>query len=137
MSGDPALKHVAKYLAMVCLTSGLGCTALSPETPEEIVGARALEQADALKRGDHAVALTYMTPTYQSSPRAGDYQRNRAGAGSWQKIELKWVKCDLNYTICDVRLLIYALRPPAMNVPIPIALDDRWIKVGRDWYQYE
>lgn len=122
---------------MVCLISGLGCAALSPKTPEEIVGDRALEQAEALRRGDHDAALAYMTPTYQSSPRAADYQRNRAGTGAWQKVDLKWVKCDQDSTVCDVRLIIYMLRPPAMNAPIPIPLDDRWIKVGRDWYQYE
>ena len=121
----------------VCITLILGCAPFSAKAPEDVVGSRAVEQAKALMRGEYDLALTYMTPTYQASPRAADYQRNRAGSGGWQGVDLKWVKCDQEYTICDVRLLISILRPPAVTVPIPIALDDKWIKVGRQWYQYD
>lgn len=131
------MNHLLKSLPMVYLALGLGCGTLTPQTPEEIVGDRALEQAEALRRGDYDAALAYMTPAYQSSPRAADYQRNRAGTGGWQKVDLQWVKCDLDYAFCDVRLIISMLRPPAMSFPIPIPLDDRWIKVGRNWYQYD
>ena len=101
------------------------------------MGNRAVEQGSALMRGEYDVAMTYMTPAYQSSPRAADYQRNRAGSGGWRGIDLKWVKCDLEYTVCDVRLMILTMRPPAVTVPIAIPLDDQWIKVGGQWYQYD
>ena len=137
ISGDIVLNYLLKCWPIVCLALGLGCATPSPKTPEELVGGRALEQAEALMVADYAAALAYMTPAYQFGPRAADYQRNRAGSGSWQKVDLKWVKCDADYTVCDVRLLITALRPPAVTVPIQIALDDKWVKVNAQWYQYD
>jgi hypothetical protein len=122
---------------MVCLASGLGCATPSTQTPEEIVGGRALAQSEALMAGDYEAAMVFMTPTYQSSPRAADYQRNRAGTGSWQKVDLKWVRCDADYNACDVRLLITAFRPPAVAVPIQIPLDDKWVIIDGQWYQYD
>ena len=137
ISGDTVLNHLLKCLPIVCLASGLGCATFSTQTPEKIVGGRALEQAEALRVGDYPAALAYMTPTYQSGPRAADYQRNRAGSGSWQKVDLKWVRCDADYIACDVRLLITAFRPPAVAVPIQIALDDKWVEINGQWYQYD
>lgn len=122
---------------VVILAPALGCAALAPKTPEEIVGARALEQARALQAGDYDSALDYMTPAYRSSPRARDYQRNRAGSGGWQDVVLKWVKCDPESARCEVRLLIYVIRPPAVNTPLPVPLDDTWIEVDGVWYQYD
>ena len=126
-----------KCLPIVGLAAGLGCAGLPSQTPEEIVGDRAVAQAEALKRGDYEAALGFMTPTYQSSPRAADYQRNRAGSGGWQQIDLKWVKCDESYSACDVRLIITTTRPPFVTTPIPIPLDDTWVKIDRQWYQYD
>jgi hypothetical protein len=135
--GDTTVNRLLKCLPIVYLAAGLGCAGLSTQTPEEIVGGRAIAQAEALRRGDFEVALGFMTPSYQSSPRATDYQRNRAGAGGWQQVDLKWVKCDKDYSVCDVRLIIMTVRPPAVMTPIPIPLDDKWLKIGRQWYQYD
>ena len=135
--GDLTLNCLLKCLPIFCLALGLGCAALSPKTPEERVGDRALEQAEALMAADYELAMGFMTPTYQSSPRSADYQRNRAGSGSWQKVDLKWVKCDEEYKACDVRLLITAFRPPAVTVPIQVPLDDIWVKIDGQWYQYD
>ena len=101
------------------------------------MGGRALAQSEALMAGDYEAAMGFMTPTYQSSPRAADYQRNRAGTGSWQKVDLKWVRCDADYNACDVRLLITAFRPPAVAIPIQIPLDDKWVIIDGQWYQYD
>ena len=135
--GDITLNCLLKCLPIICLASGLGCATLSTETPEELVGARALEQAAALMAADYEIAIGFMTPTYRSSPRAADYQRNRAGTGSWQKVDLKWVKCDAEYNACDVRLLVTVLRPPAVTSPIQVPLDDKWVNIDGQWYQYE
>ena len=131
------MNYLLKYLPMACLGAGLGCAGLPSQTPEELVGGRAVAQAEALKSGDYEAALGFMTPTYQSSPRAADYQRNRAGSGGWQQIDLKWVKCDEGYNACDVRLIITTTRPPFVTTPIPIPLDDKWVKIDRQWYQYD
>ena len=131
------MKAVFRGLAAVITMAVMGCETLSPKSTEEVVGARAMAQAEALRTGDYDLALSFMTPSYQASPRARDYQRQRAGSGGWQNIELKWVRCDNEEARCEVRLLIYALRPPALTTPYPIPLDDTWIKINGKWYQYE
>lgn len=131
------MNYLLRSLPVVYLALGLGCGTLTTQTPEEIVGGRALQQAEALMVGDYKRALGFMTPTYQSSPRAAAFQRNRAGSGSWQKVDVKWVKCDPAYNACDVRLLITIMRPPAVTVPIQVPLDDKWVTVDGQWYQYD
>jgi hypothetical protein len=126
-----------KPLPIIYLALGMGCGTLTTQTPEQVIGGRALEQAEALRVGDYKTALDFMTPSYRASPRAADYQRNRAGSGSWQKVDLKWVRCDEEYIACDVRLIVTTYRPPAVTFPIQIPIDDKWVKVDGQWYQYD
>jgi hypothetical protein len=39
-------------------------------------------------------ALTFMTPSYQNSPRSKRFRGEFAGASFWQSAEVKWAKCD-------------------------------------------
>lgn len=114
------------------------CAGLEPKTPEEIVGERALEQARALMAADFDTAIEYMTPSYKNSDRASDFKRSRSGATGWMDASLKWVKCDdePQPTRCEVRLLVKIMRPPAVTTPIIVPLDDVWILVDGEWYQY-
>ncbi len=43
---------------------------------------------------DYERALTFMTPGYQSGPRAERFRGDFGGASFWQNAEIKWVKCD-------------------------------------------
>ena len=88
------------YVGLVpkgCLLLGMlitGC-ASQPELPvEEQVGSRVLQWADALMSLDYDKALTFMTPSYQNSPRADRFRGDFNGAGFWKDAEIKWVKCD-------------------------------------------
>lgn len=79
------------FLASILL---VGC-ATSPNVPvEEQVGNRALKWANALIALDYDEALSFMTPSYRSGPRADGFMGEFSGAGYWQRAELKWVKCD-------------------------------------------
>jgi hypothetical protein len=81
----------------LCLLAGVllaGCATPQPMTVEERVGNRALQWADALIAQDYEQALTFMTPTYQNSPRAERFRGDFGGSSYWQGAELKWVKCD-------------------------------------------
>ena len=126
---------------LVFVFSSLGaCVSLEPATPEEIVGTRALEQARALMAADFDAAIKYMTPSYQNSDRSKDYRRSKSGATGWTDVSLRWVKCGdepQEATRCEVRLMVTLLRPPAVTTPISVPLDDVWILVGGEWYQYE
>ena len=127
-----------KWLVAVAVLC-VGCANLQNSSPEEEVGARALQQAEALMAGDFEAALDFMAPAYRASPRADSYGRNRAGAPAWSGVQLKWVRCDEGEKPerCEVRLLITTMRPPAIMTPIQIPLDDTWVLVGGQWYQYD
>ena len=124
-------------LAAVVLVSG--CASLTARPPEEVVAERAMLQVEALMAGDFETALTYMTPSYQGSPKADSYARNRAAAPGWSDAYLKWVKCENvpDPARCDVRIIIKMARPPVVATLITVPIDDVWIKVDGEWYQYE
>lgn len=91
------LKAITQAAFSMCLLSGVllaGCATPQPMTVEEQVGNRALQWADALMSLDYDEALTFMTPTYQRSPRAERFRGDFSGTGFWQDAEVKWVKCD-------------------------------------------
>lgn len=129
-------------LVMVLWASVTGCATKPEFTEEDRVAARALEWADALIDLDFDKALTYMTPSYQNSPRAERFQGDFIGASFWHGAELKWVKCDAvessqkSSQRCSVRLIITFSRPPEIPTPIPIPYDTTWLFLQDDWFQY-
>jgi hypothetical protein len=89
-----AIMHAA---LSVFLLSGIflaGCATPKQMTVEERVGNRALQWANALMALDYDEALTFMTPSYQNSPRSARFRGDFSGSGFWQDAEIKWVKCD-------------------------------------------
>lgn len=76
-----------------------GC-ASPPQVPvEEQISLKTVQWADALIAQDYQLALTFMTPSYRSSPRAERFRADFAGASFWQSAEIKWVKCDEDNTL--------------------------------------
>ena len=120
------------------------CSVLDPLPPEEAVRQRAQQQAEALLALDYEKALTYVSPSYQNSPRAAFYQSQYSGASFWNEAEVYWVRCgdDPDPQRCEVRLWVYASLPrmgrfqSQRSETDPTALDSIWIKVDRQWYQY-
>lgn len=91
------LRAILRLTPKVCLLLGMlitGCASQPDLSVEEQVGNRALQWADALMAQDYEKALTFMTPSYQNSPRADRFKGDFSGAGFWQDAEIKWVKCD-------------------------------------------
>ena len=128
-----------RWLLIGASAALVGCSNINMAVaPEEIVGERAIAQANAVMVGDFDTGLGYMTPSYRESARAKDFKRSRSGATGWTNVDLKWVKCDdaPKPTRCEVRLLVTLMRPPAITTPITVPLDDVWIFVDDDWYQY-
>ena len=123
----------------VVLVSTVGCAVFETRPPQEVIAERAVEQANYLMVGDFDAALKYMTPSFQNGPKAQDYRRHRAAAPGWSAARVRWVKCDPVDAPerCDVRLLVTVTRPPSINVPIEVPLDDVWILVDSKWYQFD
>jgi hypothetical protein len=91
------LRTVSRSLSTVSLLAVfllVGCVSQPRLSVEEQVGKRALEWVDAIRVLDYDKALTFMTPSYQSSPRADRFRGDFSGASFWQGAQVKWVKCD-------------------------------------------
>ena len=115
-----------------------GCVTLPEETTEDLVGQRAIEWAETLIALDYDGALTYMTPSYQASPRADRYRGDFSGAGFWRSVTLHSVDCeeDQPASRCDVRIIISMIRPPELTREMPIPYDTTWVFIDGIWFQY-
>jgi hypothetical protein len=87
------LATIPRFCLLLVLL-GSGCASQPDVSIEQQVGERALKWADALMSQDYDKALTLMTPSYQSSPRADRFRGDFSGASFWKNAEIKWVKCD-------------------------------------------
>ena len=71
-----------------------GCASPPKQSIEEHLSQTTLQWTDALIGQDYERALTFMTPSYQSGPRAERFRGDFSGASYWQNAEINWVKCD-------------------------------------------
>ena len=118
--------------------SGSGCATVDNRDPEAIVGERVMQQMRAFMDLDYDLALGYMTPGYQQSPRAERFQGEFSGSGWWQDVTLKSVDCGeaTDATRCSVRVIIMMMRPPAVRSPLPMPYDMTWVKLDGQWFHY-
>lgn len=125
-------------LVFLVLSLLAGCASQPKLSQEERVGKRALEWADALMKLEYERALSYMTPTYQASPRSKQFRGEFGGTSNWQKAELKWVRCDAEIPVgrCSVRLILTVFKAPEMSTPVPMPYDTTWLYLDDNWYQY-
>lgn len=132
---------LAILLAVIVLG---GCSGLQSRPPEEIIADRALAQVRHLINKDYDSALTYVTPSYQSSARAKFYQAEFVGAASWIDASVRWVKCGEapEADRCDVRVWIYGSLPSSGRYSsprgddVPWSWNTVWVKIDGEWYQY-
>jgi hypothetical protein len=91
------LRATLHSILSTCLLTSIlltGCASSPTVSVEEHVGNRSLQWANALMALDYDEALTFMTPSYRSSPRAERFRADFGGSSFWQSAEIKWVKCD-------------------------------------------
>ena len=132
-----------KQLKRVMVIGGLSavfsaCTMVPDQTTEDLVGQRAISWAEALIELDYDGALTYMTPSYQASPRADRYRGDFSGAGLWRSVSLHSIDCGESQapSRCDVTIIIRMLVPPEVARETPISYDTTWVLLDGQWYQY-
>ena len=132
-----------KLLKRVVIIGGLpavvgGCTTVPEQTAEDLVGQRAISWAEALINLDYDGALTYMTPSYQASPRADRYRGDFSGAGFWRSVTLYSVDCGESQAPlrCDVTIIINMIVPPELVRETPIPYDMTWVLLDGQWYLY-
>ena len=134
-----SLKLLKRVMVIGCLPMVLSaCNTVPDQTTEELVGERAISWAEALIDLDYDVALTYMTPSYQASPRADRYRGDFSGAGLWRSVTHHSVDCGESQASsrCDVTIIIRMLMPPEMARETPISYDMTWVFLDGQWYLY-
>jgi hypothetical protein len=87
------LASISRFCLLLVLLAS-GCASQPDISIEQRVGERALQWANALMSQDYDKALTFMTPSFQESPRADRFRGDFSGAGFWKDAKIKWVKCD-------------------------------------------
>ena len=99
---------------------------------------RAISWAEALIELDYDGALTYMTPSYQASPRADRYRGDFSGAGFWRSVTLHSVDCGESQSPsrCEVTIIIGMIMPPELARETPIPYDMTWVMLDGQWYLY-
>ena len=132
-----------KLLKRVMVIGGLpavfsACTMAPDQNTEDLVGQRAISWAEALIELDYDGALTYMTPSYQASPRADRYRGDFSGAGFWRSVTGHSVDCGESQapSRCDVTIIIHMLVPPEVARETPISYDMTWVLLDGQWYLY-
>ena len=115
-----------------------GGTTVPEQTTLDLVGQRAISWAEALIELDYDGALSYMTPSYQASPRADRYRGDFSGAGFWRSVTLHSVDCGESQppTRCEVTIIISMIVPPEVARETPISYDTTWVLLDGQWYLY-
>ena len=114
------------------------CIAVPEQTAEDLVAQRAILWAEALMELDYNGALSYMTPSYQTSPRADRYRGDFSGAGFWRSVTPHSVDCGESQvpSRCDVTIIISVIVPPEVARETPISYDMTWVLLDGQWYLY-
>lgn len=133
------LKLLKRVMVIGCLPMVFSaCTAVPDQTVEDLVGQRAILWAEALMELDYNGALSYMTPSYQTSPRADRYRGDFSGAGFWRSVTPHSVDCGESQapSRCDVTIIISMIVPPEVARETPISYDMTWVLLDGQWYLY-
>lgn len=133
-----------RYTLVLAALLAAGCSTIDTRSPEEIVEARALAQAQALVDQDFETALGYVVASYRDSPRASFYRADHSASAFWKRVEVRWVKCgeSTDTERCEVRVWIYGNIPSAGRFisargdDVPSSWDSVWIKADAQWFQY-
>mgnify|MGYP001157338058 FL=1 len=134
-----SLKLLKRVMVIGCLPVVFSaCTTVPDQTTEDLVGQRAISWAEALIDLDYDGALTYMTPSYQASPRADRYRGDFSGAGFWRSVTSHSVDCGESQapSRCDVTIIIRMIVPPEVARETPISYDMTWVFLDGQWYLY-
>ena len=133
------LRLLKRVMVIGCLPVVFSaCTTVPDQTTEDLVGQRAISWAEALIDLDYDGALTYMTPSYQASPRADRYRGDFSGAGFWRSVTRHSVDCGESQapSRCEVTIIISMITPPEVARETPIAYDTTWVFLDGQWYLY-
>lgn len=124
-----------RWALAACAATALtmaGCASLQPQTPEQIVEARANQRWQYLIEGDIQKAYDMLTDSYR---RVTPYERyrGRMANGGWIKAKAISVACADE--VCAVRISLEAKPPLGARYGgnINTGLDESWVLEEGQW----
>jgi len=120
----------------VCATSVLllaGCASLQPQTPEQLVEARANQRWQYLIEGDLQKAYDMLNDSYRQVIPYERY-RSRMSNGGWLKAKVISVSCADE--VCAARISLEVKSPLGAKYGsnITTGLDETWVFEGGQWH---
>jgi hypothetical protein len=124
-----SLRNVSGFLMMVSLSGMLGCAAMKPAAPEDVVKQRAQARWDALVKGDTRTAYGFLSPGSRATSTPEAYAASLR-PGFWKSATVTKVECT-SADSCDAHAIIeYEFQGRRTKTP----LRETWIREGSEWW---
>lgn len=117
----------------------VGCAALAPtpQTPEEIVQARANARWAAMLKGDTATAYEYLAPGMRALITKEAYAARFGGAVRWVGAEATRARCpEATKCLATVRIDTKAFLSRMKNVTVPTYYEETWVLQDGQWWLF-
>jgi hypothetical protein len=115
-----------------------GCATTGPQTPEEVVKARANERWAAVLKGDVPKAYGYMAPGYRAVHGEQDYRNARGSAVKWVAAEAVEVRCpEATKCLAKVRIEAKPFMGRRFGDTIATHAEETWLLEDGQWWLFE
>jgi hypothetical protein len=123
------LHNIPRFLMVVSLSGMLGCAAMKPAAPEEVVKQRAQARWDALVKSDIKTAYGFLSPGSRATTTPEAYAASLR-EGFWKSATVTKVECA-SADSCDAHAIIeYDFQGRRTKTP----LRETWIREGSEWW---
>lgn len=133
-------RHRAARAATLLAAVGLvGCAALTPtpQTPEQVVEARANAYWSAMLKKDVTAAYGYLAPGVRSIFPQAAFAGSRGAAVRWTAAQVSRVRCpSATKCLATVRIESKSLVGHATGATVPTYFDETWVLQDGQWWLY-
>lgn len=126
--------RAATLLAAVWLA---GCAALAPQTPEDIVLARANARWAALLKADFTTAYGYLAPGVRALVTEKSFAARYGGQSRWSSAEATRVTCPTDSKcVASIKIATKVFMPHFKGDTVPTYFDETWVLQDGQWWLY-
>ena len=134
------LKTLPSRLAPLLAAAWLvGCAALAPtpQTPEEIVQARADARWAAMLKRDFATAYGYLAPGVRALTPERTFVASVGNAVQWVNAKTARVRCaEAGRCVASVRIEAKVFNPRMKNATVTTYYDEAWVLQNGQWWLF-
>ena len=114
-----------------------GCAALQPQTPEQIVAARAETRWKELIAGEFEKAWDYTQPGFRAVVKRERYSRRFQSGGQWTGVQIHSATCEAERCTVRLRMSAKVLTPPFKGQEVATYMDEVWVREDGQWWYYQ